>query len=180
MATTEANHVREASIQDITRLLNNMAFAEDILDMGLFQRCWTSDQPIELDLTGHLSHYEKQYIASKDLAAMVLRALGGFEGTQHALSNFMIDFDPNDENQAVARAYVTAYHYLRIDSTASETKAIMRGLWNVRVRKNPSTKRWEAIGIKVDRFVPIEGDETLYDEAKARYDQGKARAVVRL
>ncbi|CRG86119.1 hypothetical protein PISL3812_03122 [Talaromyces islandicus] len=178
MATTEANYDRQISIQDITRLLNNMAFAEDVLDMDLFQSCWTSEQPIELDLTGHLSRYEKQHIASKDLADMVQRALSGFEGTQHALSNFMIDFNPSDENQAVARAYVTAYHYLQRDSTARETKAIMRGLWNVRVRKNLSLGKWEAIGIKVDRFVPIEGDETLYDEAKARHDQGKGRAVV--
>lgn len=178
MATTDLNHDRQASIQDITRLLNNMAFAEDILDMALFQSCWTSDQPIELDLTGHLSRYEKQHITSKNLAAMVGRALSGFEGTQHALSNIMIDLDPNDENQAVARAYVTAYHYLRRDSITRDTKAIMRGLWNVRVRKNQSSGRWEAIGIKVDRFVPIEGDETLYDEAKYRHDQGKGRAIV--
>jgi hypothetical protein len=178
MATTDVNHDRQNSIQDITRLLNNIAFAEDILDMDLFQSCWASHQPIELDLTGHLRNYEKQHIASKNLAAMVQRALSGFEGTQHVLSNFMIDLDPNDENQAVARAYVTAYHYLQRDSTAREKRAIMRGMWNVRVRKIPSSGRWEAIGIKVDRFVPIEGDETLYDEAKSRHDQGKGRAVV--
>lgn len=178
MTTTDVNYNRQNSIQDITHLLNNIAFSEDILDMDLFQSCWTSDQPIDLDLTGHLSQYEKQHIASKDLAALVKRGLSGFEGTQHVLSNFTIDLDPNDENQAVARVYVSAYHYLRRDPIARETKAIMRGMWNVRARKNPSAERWEAIGIKVDRFVPIEGDETLYDEAKSRHDQGKGRAAV--
>lgn len=178
MATTDVHHDCQNSIQEITRLLNNIAFSEDILDLDLFQSCWASDQPIDLDLTGHISQYEKQYIASKDLAKMVKRALSGFEGTQHVLSNFTIDFDPNDGNKAVARVYVSAYHYLRRDPTARVTKAIMRGMWNVRMRKNPSSGRWEAIGIKVNRFVPIEGDETLYDEAKSRHDQGKGRAAV--
>lgn len=174
---------------EISRLVYNIANSQDYLDWALFASCWTDQEPLKFDLSGHLANYEIRTMLPTDLVSTSHEALSGFEGTQHALSNLLIDLHPTSSNESVyeatatARTYITAFHYIsqqelqQIDAKLTDTKAIMRGSWNVSVGKERASGKWKALGIQVARLVPIEGDEKLYDAAKMRVKLGKGRSA---
>ena len=170
------------SQEQIVRVLHNMAYSQDILDWELFASCWVSEQYIEIDLSRHLEQYDQRHITTPDLIEMAKMALSGFDGTQHSLSNIVISFEDgssdHDAVSATARATITAYHYLNTEnkpSTDPSVRATMRGIWNVSMTRPDTQAPWKAAGIRVTRLVPVEGNESLWDEAKARSERGDGR-----
>ena len=174
----------------VERLLYNIAYSQDTLDWKLFVDCWVSQQLLTLDLTSHLEKYGKQQITAPDLAKMSHSALSGFDGTQHTVTNIIVDFHeskgaadqlPSPESlvkTATACAYINAYHYLKTseESSGAQDRVIMRGIWTVPLKLDQSGA-WRALGIKVARLVPPEGDVGLYELAKQRSDQGEGRVA---
>lgn len=178
MADTSAVTMIQDHIS-ITRLLNLIAYAEDTLDWALFESCWTAEHLLHIDLSSHLSQYSSNLqISASDLARTSHLQLSGFDGTQHVLSNFVIDIDDNGR-KASARAYCTSFHAFKQSIEEGPSSVLVRGVWTVSCIKEIDGQ-WRAIGIKVDRMVGSEGDERLYVLAKEKAEAGNGRDALTL
>lgn len=159
----------------IIHLIHLLSTSQDSLDWALYVSLWTSTVPLSIDLSQHLSSYSADMrISAVDIAKRAHAHLSGFDGTQHALSNVVVDVE--SERTATANAYITAYHEYKRPAEEGPSMAIMRGKWEVKLARED--KVWKAIGIKVSRLVGIEGDEDLYRLAWDKAEQGNGRQML--
>lgn len=92
----------------IRNLLYAISYAQDRLDTKLFASLWTEE--CHVDMSGHLPGYPPMDTSNVELSKMTLMALGGFEATQHVVSNIVVTFDPQTpDEKANAKAMVMAY-----------------------------------------------------------------------
>ncbi|KAI0159644.1 hypothetical protein GGR57DRAFT_499968 [Xylariaceae sp. FL1272] len=175
---------------EITRLLYTIGLSQDTLDWALFTSCWITSQPLHIDLSSHLSQFSPtQTFTPQELAETCHKYLAGYDGTQHVVTNVIIDIlepmaNANIDKQGKlgevrdvsAKAMITAYHEYRRPVEEGPTMAIVRGTWDVRVVTENG--KWKASGIKVVRLVGVEGDERLYGLAKERQGGGQGRRWV--
>lgn len=191
--------------EQIRQLLYTIAFSQDTLDWKLFCTSWVQSESIDFDLSGHLEAYQHQQLPVDELAQMSHAALSGFDGSQHVITNIVIDFSedaaedshgaseissegfPTHSNArtANARAIVTAYHYLDISRLKDLNPDVVSGTdceCYVTMRGvwnltvvDTGLSNWVVKGISVKRLVPLAGNQDLYNIAKKRFESGHDR-----
>ncbi|KAJ3496498.1 hypothetical protein NLG97_g2622 [Lecanicillium saksenae] len=181
--------LQQTDYEKIRQVLYDIAYAQDTLDWQLFRRCWIQPELIDFDVAGHLDGYKVQKLPVKELVRLSQEALGGFDCSQHVVTNITI---ASDEEAAAAgtagavnvRALITAFHYLdlaRAEGVESQSpvdgrsnEAIMRGVWKLKLVKN-ARGDWTIKSINVSRLAPLTGNANLYSIAKKRFHDGLGR-----
>jgi hypothetical protein len=142
---------------------DRLAIAETVTRLAAVQdaRDWAGLRPIlaervSLDLSRHLG-VPPGKISAEDFVERARVVADGFTATHHVTSNLVIDLD---DDRATCRAHVLAYHHLADAPDPRDAVCVMRGTWELHVRKTGG--RWLIEQLTVVRTAPLEGNADLY------------------
>jgi hypothetical protein len=99
---------RLADRVDIVELMNQYAAGMDLLDVELYQRCFTD--PLEIDFGSWDEEAVKQ-MSIQEWVDYVWDKIQGLDATQHIMTNHHVTFQGDDEATCVA--YLHAQHYIK-------------------------------------------------------------------
>lgn len=179
--------LQHTDYEKIRQVLYDIAYAQDTLDWQLFRKCWVQPELIDFDVAGHLDGYEVQQLPVEELVRLSQEALGGFDCSQHVVTNITIVLDEEAAAGGPAvnvRALITAFHHLDLARASGvedgktvdgrNHEAIMRGVWKLKLVSNGAGE-WVIKGINVSRLAPLTGNLDLYNIAKKRFHDGLGR-----
>lgn len=148
--------------QDIIDSILRYATGIDMRNWALYRQCFTDE--LEVDFTSW-SGGTPRTLSADDWVAGVRSTLAGFEGTQHTLTNFVIDLRGDE---ATAVVYMSAQHNLpnnQGDNTlligGYYTHDLVRTPVDWKIRKARLTVTW------------TEGNRHIFELARQRVAEGK-------
>ncbi|MFJ4918842.1 nuclear transport factor 2 family protein [Streptomyces sp. NPDC088725] len=153
MTTLESLSDQLAIAEAVARL----ATTQDAHDWAGLRALLT--ERVHLDLSRHLDVPAVE-VSADDFTSRARAVAEGFTVTHHLTSNLVIDLAGT---QATCSAHVLAYHYLADRPAAGTQICVMRGTWDLRMRKTGT--RWLIERIAVTRTAPLEGNAHLYTHA---------------
>ncbi|MHA6762246.1 nuclear transport factor 2 family protein [Streptacidiphilus sp. PAMC 29251] len=160
MTSTEPHADRLAVAEAVSRL----AAAQDACDWAGLRSLLA--ERVHLDLSRHLGVPAGE-ISAEDFVAHARGVADGFTATHHLTANLIIDLDLDldgaadaDADQASCRAHVLAYHHLAAAPDPRDAVCVMRGTWELRLRR--TSTRWLIERLTVVRTAPLEGNADLY------------------
>ena len=138
----------------VTEVVARLAAAQDACDwVGLRD---VVGERVHLDLSRHLDVPAVE-LSADQFVENARRAADGFTVTHHSTSNFIIGLDGD---LASCRAHVVAYHHLAYASDPDDAVCVMRGIWEISLRKNGAD--WLIEQFTIIRTAPLEGNADLF------------------
>jgi SnoaL-like domain len=138
----------------VAEVVARLAAAQDACDWdGL--RDIVSER-VHLDLSRHLDVPAVE-LSADEFAGNARRAADGFTVTHHSTSNIIIALDGD---QASCHAHIVAYHLLAAATDPNDAVCVMRGTWQLGLRKNGAD--WLIEQFTVIRTAPLEGNADLF------------------
>jgi 3-phenylpropionate/cinnamic acid dioxygenase small subunit len=151
--------------QDIIESILRYASGIDMRNWALYRQCFTDE--LEVDFTSWSGGTPRK-LSADDWVAGVRSTLSGFEGTQHTLTNFVIDLRGDE---ATAVVYMSAQHYLpnaQGDNTlligGYYTHDLVRAATDWKIRRARLTVTWTV------------GNRHIFELARQRVAEGKEGA----
>ena len=157
----------------ILTTLTHLAYAQDCLDCILLKSLFCQDSTVNLDTSGHPLLYAPQALSVAELVEKMRLALGGFDSTQHVLSNPLVTIQDSGK-EANASVVVHAFCFLGSQQEPHCDYVLTRSIWELGLLKEK--ENWAIKGVVVKRSSLVEGDPNLHAKAHERVTAGKIRA----
>jgi SnoaL-like domain len=161
----EARLQRMLDEHEITRAILRYASGIDMRDWALYRSAFTDELEVDFTSWGGGS---PQTLTADQWVAGVRSTLAGFDGTQHTLTNFVIDLRGDE---ATAVVYMSAQHYLPNDKGDSTltiggyyTHEMVRTATDWKIRKARLTVTWTT------------GNRHIFELARQRVADGREGA----
>ena len=139
----------------IAEVVARLAAAQDAGDWAGLRA--VVGERIHLDLSGHLGVPAVE-LSAEEFVGNARRVADGFTVTHHSTSNLIVLGLGDD--QASCRAHIVAYHHLIGASDPDDAVCVMRGIWELNLRKSGAD--WLIERFTVTRTAPLEGNADLF------------------
>jgi hypothetical protein len=158
------NTVDSAVTTALDTVVDRLAIAETVARLAASQDThdWAGlrsvlDDRVHFDLSAHLGVPAGE-LDAEEFVDHARGVAGGFTATHHSTSNFVIV--GLDAGKATCRAHVVAYHHLAAAPDPDDAVCIMRGIWELSLRKDGAN--WVIERFIVTRTAPLEGNADLF------------------
>jgi hypothetical protein len=146
-------------------VVDRLAIAETVARLAASQDThdWAGlravlDDRVHFDLSAHLGVPAGE-LGAEEFVDHARGVAGGFTATHHSTSNLVIV--GLDVGKASCRAHVVAYHHLAAAPDPDDAICVMRGIWELSLRKDDSAN-WVIERFVVTRTAPLEGNADLF------------------
>ena len=151
--------------QDVIDSILRYASGIDMRNWSLYRECFTDE--LEVDFTSWGGGTPLK-LGADQWVANVRSTLSGFEGTQHTLTNFVVDVDGDDAHAVV---YMSAQHFLPNDK--GDSSLLIGGYYTHDLVRTPTDWKIRKARLTVTWTV---GNRHIFELARQRVADGKEGA----
>jgi hypothetical protein len=151
--------------QDVIDSILRYASGIDMRNWALYRECFTDE--LEVDFTSW-GGGTPLTVSADQWVANVRSTLSGFEGTQHTLTNFVVDVDGDNAHAVV---YMSAQHFLPNDK--GDSTLLIGGYYTHDLVRTPTDWKIRKARLTVTWTV---GNRHIFELARERVAEGKEGA----